>query len=251
MFFSKSTALKAILPVAGIALAAGIIGAAAPAQAMPIMITIDDFETSGARATNGTQTATPLIQNDILPGSPLGSINRTISLSSLKLPPSPLPTSPNPNRANRLDLDGGIASLLLAQNHQGTATLNYTFNSFNFTERSRFAFNYDYDYATSSSPVTFTFTLGTSTGPLTLSNTYLSGTQVAGEQIFDFGNYDLTAVSSARLEINGGNGNDINISSPITARRVPVPPAILATGVGAVIGGLKASRKRKQVAVMA
>jgi hypothetical protein len=234
MFFSKSTALKAILPVAGAALAAGVIGAAAPAQAMSIVI--DDFSTATNLSTLGTQSVTSGAQTF---SSNLGTVTRTSTLNTTRLV--------IPNRTNNLTIDSGFSTLALANNHSGSATLNYAFSSFDFSATPLISFEYDYDFATATAPVTFQFRLGSQTQTQTLT----SGNAVANQVTFDFRNVNVSNVNSARLVITGGNGNDINVTSAIKANAVPVPPAVLATGVGAVIGGLKASRKRKQEAAMA
>jgi hypothetical protein len=246
MFFSKSTALKAILPVAGAALAAGVIGAAAPAQAMPI--TIDNFNTPRNLTTAGTASTGPFSQV-LSTGSPLGTVTRATSLSSTRV-------SGIENLANSFDIGSGEAFLNLAANHRGTATVNYTFtNAYNFSATPLIKFDYTYDVASVSRPITLSFSLGAAQRSVMFN----SGADVAGTQVFDFTGEVLSNITTASLMISGGTARDITLTSPIVAAPpsspppsgVPVPPAVLATGVGAVIGGLKASRKRKQEAAMA
>jgi hypothetical protein len=230
MFNFKSIAPKAILPVAGIALAAGVIGAAAPAKAFTI---VDSFTNpvslndgvGGSAATSGPSSITSTV-----PG-----IQRSISLTATG---TGLPAT--------LDVVGGRVDIGARNGVSTNTLLTYTISpSFNFASIPNIAFNYDLDAGQAGSTVEFIFTLGTQT----LSSGALTGNGL-GSQVFKFNPAGLTNVTSASLQIIGGNSRDITFTSPITAS-VPVPPAILATGIGAVIGGLKAARKRQQQAVMA
>jgi hypothetical protein len=255
MFFSKSTALKAILPVAGAALAAGVIGAAAPAQAMPIVI--DNMTTPTAPSSPMTLTPTvvgaglTITSNTQALGSlGSGNVTRSVTFNSKRN------VSNGNAEQSQFTIGGGEAVLALPNKNSGGVTLNYAFSSaFDFTATPIIAFNYSYDTASALSPVTFTVSLGgnnlaplnfTAPGILDLD----SGNTI-GQAKFDFRNVNVSSANSMVLSITGGTARDITITSPITANAVPVPPAVLATGVGAVIGGLKASRKRKQEAAMA
>jgi hypothetical protein len=236
MFNSKSFALKAILPVAGVALAAGVIGTAAPAKAMTIVF--DDYTNPATAATNGTGTNS--VGPTVISSNPqLGSVSRTITLATTQLGTN--------SRPNSITVGGSQASLDLGTQHSGSALFAYNFNAFNFASTPEIKFDYDFDAATVAAPVTFQFTLGARTLQQVFTNGASSGTQV-----FDFRPYlaEITNVQSASLRIIGGSGRDVLVSNQLAAT-VPVPPAILATGVGALIGGLKAARKRKQQAVMA
>jgi hypothetical protein len=195
-------------------------------------------------STSGSGVGGPTTQT-ISTGGILGTINRTTTLSTTRLVA--------PNRTNDLTIGDGVASLALANNHSGSATLEYAFSNFDFSSRPLFAFNYGYDQATTLAPITFTFRLTGSSlsslgGSVILSQNFTTGVGVNGQQIFNFGSYDLTSISSARLVIQGANANDIDITSPITANAVPVPPAVLATGIGAAIAAVK-TRKQQAEAV--
>jgi hypothetical protein len=255
MLFSKSNAIKAILPVAGIALAAGMIGAAAPAQAMPIVI--DNMTTPTTPSSPMTLTPTvvggaglTITSNTPALGSlGSGNVTRSVTFTSRRN------GSTGNAEQSQFTIGGGEAVLALPNKNSGGVTLNYAFSSaFDFTATPIIAFNYSYDTASTLSPVTFTVSLGgNNLAPLTFTAPGIldpSGNTI-GQAKFDFRNVNVSSANSMILSITGGTARDITITSPITANAVPVPPAILATGVGAVIGGLKASRKRKQVAVMA
>jgi hypothetical protein len=256
MLFSKSTALKAILPVAGIALAAGVIGAAAPAQAMPIVIdnmttpTVPNSPMSLTPSTVGGTGLTTTSGNQILGTLGSGNVTRSVTFTSRRNV-----ASGNAEQST-FKIGGGEAVLALPNKNSGGVTLNYVFSSaYDFKATPIIAFNYSYDTASNLSPVTFTLSLGgNNLAPLTFTAPGIldpdSGNTI-GQAKFDFRNVNVSSANSMVLSIAGGTARDITITSPITANAVPVPPSVLATGVGAVIGGLKASRKRKQVAAMA
>jgi hypothetical protein len=240
MFNSKSFALKAILPVAGVALAAGVIGTAAPAKAMPIVI--DNFSTSGSGVSSFTNAPPSSSAPASYSGTGLTNAQRSISFGTT---------------AAQAGQFGGFfqffnnqAIVSASQGVSSLTTINYTFNPTNFSSSPLVNLNYTMDSGDPGSTVQFLFSLGGNTR----SSSVLTAAVTSAPLVFDFSSFNLAGVTSASLQIVGGSGRDISITSPITANpptTVPVPPAILATGVGAVIGGLKASRKRQQQAVMA
>jgi hypothetical protein len=242
MFFSKSTALKAILPVAGAALAAGMIGAAAPAKAMTI--TLDNFsQTIPGTLTNTVGTAPTTAGPATFTGTTLLGATRRFSVDA------------NGSAGDESSLRINATSKRLIQsNDTGVSSVNlvtYSFNATDFSNTPIVSFNYNADGGDVGSSYRFLFTLG----GITRAGNLQSGVGGANLlQEFDFRGETLSGLTSAVLQIEAGSGRDITLSTPIVASRpnsVPVPPAVLATGVGAVIGGLKASRKRKQEAVMA
>jgi hypothetical protein len=237
MFNSKSVALKAILPVAGVALAAGMIGTAAPAKALTI--TLDNF----SQAIPGT--LTDVVGGGATTAGPSGFSGTTLSGATRAFS-----VSASGSAGDTASLRVNTTNQRLVQsNDVNVSSVNlvtYNFSSTDFSSSPFIRFNYNADGGDSGSDYRFLFTLGGITRTGTLQTAAGNGLF----QEFDFRGESLSGLTSAVLRIESGLGRDITISSPIIAT-VPVPPAILATGVGAVIGGLKAARKRKQQAVMA
>jgi hypothetical protein len=247
MFNSKSIALKAMLPVAGAALAAGVIGAAAPAQAMPIVLDGFSQAISGGTLINAVGSAATTSGPSVFTGTGLAGANRTFSVlaSGSAGDEATLRINASSNRLVQAN-DGGVSSNNL---------VTYTFNATDFTNNGKIKFRYSADGGDSGSTYKFHVTLSSASNTYTVSTAALTAALPSPAEVaFSFYDNDivpqanLTGITSASIRIEAGSGRDISITSPITANAVPVPPAVLATGIGAAIAAVK-TRKQQAEAV--
>jgi hypothetical protein len=236
---------KAFVPLAVGASVAASIFAAAPAKAL---ILIDSFNSPAAGITLNTANAS--VNNPISsPNTSLLGVSRQVSLGTGNNQTLTINSLSNPDVLRFVSNANG-------NGQTRTATLSYTGFSQNFLTDNAFqlsGFSYTPSSGSSgalgltvysgSSNATFTSTPFTTT---TLGNQLISFTSFTGVNFNAITRIDLF------FTLTRGGTFTANSFSTVTAPvPVPVPPAAIATGLSALIGTLKITRRRKQESAVA